>query len=419
MQGETNNGGLPVELRLRTLEQILGAGQASIDETLESTCRILAEALAADIVQIYGHDDLASALIPKATACSLSTAAAEYARSHRVPMDERSRLVSVFRTGEPVLIHHADADSDVRALFRVDLGLRSLAILPFTVAFQRQGVLLIGTIQPDRFAPEDLLFFNTITHWIGIVYACAASLGRPAPTGQGSQEAEELVTVLAHDLRNVLAPLALRLDLIRRRAQEEQRLKESRDIIVAQDAVRRLEGMVGNVLSVSRLDRGLFAMHRQSIDLMPLVRETGRILATPSNPVEVRGPDRLVVSADAAALRQALENLIVNAIRFSPTRVPVVVSVTREERDGAAWAVVTVQDAGPGIPDAVRPQVFERFATGRGSPGLGIGLYLARKIAEGHGGTLAIQDSGNTGTRFALAWPITHPAANERRDVAS
>jgi two-component system OmpR family sensor kinase len=418
MQERETDGGFPVELRLRTLEQILGAGHASITETLESTCRILAEALAADLVQIYRHDDLASALIPEATACSLATEAAEYVRSYRVPMDERARLVSVFRTGEPVLIHHADADSDIRALFRVDLGLHSLTILPFTVAFQRQGVLLIGAVEPDRFAPEDLLFFNTITHWIGIVYACAASLGRPVPTDQGRQEAEALVTVLAHDLRNVLSPLALRLDLIRQRAQEERRPKENRDVIVAQDAVRRLTRMVDNVLIVGRLDRGTFAMQLQRTDLAPLVQETARILATPSNPVEVRAPHRLVVSADPDAIRQALENLIANAIRYSPTRVPVVVTATRAAHGGDSWVVITVRDAGPGIPEALRPQLFERFVTGGGSRGLGLGLYLARQIAEAHGGTLEIESSGDTGTAITLAWPMSGPEVNGTKEGA-
>lgn len=409
MQTTANEDGLSVGLRLRTLEQIIAASNASLEDTLSSTCHILSEALAAEMVQIYRYDDGANALLPAATASSLTTAAADLARSYRVAMDEPVRLVSVFTSGVPELIDHADEHPEVRALFRADLGFRSLAILPFTVAFQRQGVLFIGSVQPDRFADEDLLFFNTITHWIGIVYACATSMGRPVPGAQSRQEAEELVTVLAHDLRNVLAPLALRLDLIRRRAQEERQMGDTRDVIVAQDAVRRLERMVDNVLSIGRLDRGLFVMQRQMIDLVLLVRETGRILSTPSNPVEVRGPTGLVVSGDADALQQALENLIANAIRFSPTRVPVVVAVARAVREGTECAVMTVQDAGPGIPEEMRPRLFERFVTGRGSHGLGLGLYLARQIAEAHGGTLTVESSGGSGTVIALVLPTKNP----------
>ena len=77
-----------------------------------------------------------------------------------------------------------------------------------------------------------------------------------------------------------------------------------------------------------------------------------------------------------------------------------------EEHDGKRWAVVHIHDDGPGIPDAAVEGLFERFVSGSRSSGLGMGLYLARQIAEAHGGTLSAQSAPGRGTSFRLELPL-------------
>ncbi len=115
------------------------------------------------------------------------------------------------------------------------------------------------------------------------------------------------------------------------------------------------------------------------------------------------------MSADPKALRQALENLLANAVRHSPMGAPVEVTLATEVREGGEWATIAVRDRGPGIPAEVRPRLFQRFAAGSDSRGLGLGLYLARGITEAHGGTLTLDDSGPIGTTFRLAVPADGP----------
>ena len=79
--------------------------------------------------------------------------------------------------------------------------------------------------------------------------------------------------------------------------------------------------------------------------------------------------------------------------------------VDGEEREDGAWALLTVRDSGPGIAPELLPKLFTRFARGEGSQGLGLGLYLARGIAEAHGGTLTVDSTPGKGTRFVLALP--------------
>ncbi len=122
-----------------------------------------------------------------------------------------------------------------------------------------------------------------------------------------------------------------------------------------------------------------------------------------------------MVEADQARIGQALENLISNALRHSPKGAPVEVEVTSEMRTngdstGSAereWAIINVHDEGPGVPPELMPKLFSRFSPGPNSTGLGLGLYLARSIAEAHGGTLTVESSPGKGTTFCMAFPAT------------
>ena len=164
--------------------------------------------------------------------------------------------------------------------------------------------------------------------------------------------------------------------------------------------------MIEDLLDTARLEQGLFTLAPGVVDLAELVRETAETWRTDSADVAVRAPEELCVAGDPARLRQALENLLSNARQHSPDGVPVSVEVKTETRADGRWAVLTVQDAGPGIAPALLPNLFTRFGGGPGSKGLGLGLYLARGIAEAHGGTLTVDATPGTGACFRLALPL-------------
>jgi signal transduction histidine kinase len=172
--------------------------------------------------------------------------------------------------------------------------------------------------------------------------------------------------------------------------------------------------MLSDLLDTARLDQDLFALSVEVVHLPTLVQETADVLRSPAALIEVRTPDHLVVEADADRLRQALENLLSNALRYSPKGVPVTVEVTTERRADTDWAVITVQDAGPGIAPELLPRIFTRFAAGSNKKGLGLGLYLARGIAEAHGGSLTVDATPGTGARFRLALPLEPTTTRDR-----
>ncbi len=116
-------------------------------------------------------------------------------------------------------------------------------------------------------------------------------------------------------------------------------------------------------------------------------------------------PPEVNVVADPARIRQAVENLLANAVQHAPTGTPVSVGITREESASQPKAVVTISDQGPGIDPVLLPRLFERFARSSSSTGLGIGLFLARRIAEAHGGAIEVTSRLRRGTQFRLVLP--------------
>lgn len=178
----------------------------------------------------------------------------------------------------------------------------------------------------------------------------------------------------------------------------------------------RLRRLIDDVLDAGRLDQGLLALELRPVDLAGLARETVETLRTPEADLTVRGPRELVAErADPARLQQALENLLSNALAHAPEGTPVVVELAEERRAQGPWAVHAVRDDGPGIAPEVLPTLFERFARGAGSGGLGLGLYLARGIAAAHGGTLEVESRLGAGTTFRLALPLAGARPRGRR----
>jgi two-component system sensor histidine kinase BaeS len=131
------------------------------------------------------------------------------------------------------------------------------------------------------------------------------------------------------------------------------------------------------------------------------------VLDTPQHPIklELQDGEPLLTPADPARLRQCIENLVANATQHSPAAAPI--SVFARGARGARQeprVVVEVVDEGPGIAPEFLPHVFERYVT-RERGGLGLGLYIAKRIAEVHGGDLSVASQPGKGARFTLSLP--------------
>lgn len=228
---------------------------------------------------------------------------------------------------------------------------------------------------------------------------------------------DEFIALLAHELRNPLAPLVNAVDIMNRKEIPDRDLAWCRSVFERQ--VRQLTRLVDDLLDVSRITLGKIKVRTELTDVQQVIAaavEASRPLIDEQRHelcVEV-APGPICVNGDAARLTQALANLLNNAVRYQEAGGTIRV---RARRDGAA-ALIEVEDAGIGIAPDMLPQVFELFVQGgasaeRGNGGLGVGLSLVKTVVELHGGSVGAESDGpGRGSRFTMRLPL---AAGETR----
>ncbi len=255
----------------------------------------------------------------------------------------------------------------------------------------------------------------------------AAHLDRRLPVPPGDDELGRLVTTLnrlfarleqghaalgrfadeaSHELRTPLAVVASELEVALRRPRTAEAWEETARTTL--DEVRRLAGLVGAMLRLARADAAP-AGPVAPVDMRTLVetlvqrraattaREGGPVLVAPA------GAMAAWVQGDAEALSVALSNLLDNAVRYATAAGRVTTSIER----GDQGVRVHIDDTGPGVPPSEREAIFVRYARGIGArdDGAGLGLAIARRIAEQYGGSLVAGDAPGGGARFTLALP--------------
>jgi two-component system OmpR family sensor kinase len=382
---------------LAVLEPLQALPTDDLTAALTAACGHIAAAFGADKVDAFLPDPEGATLVALGTSDTPMGRRQHALGLHILPLANGGRAAEVFLTGRPYRNGRVDRDPEELRGIKEALGVRSAIAAPFLIAGERRGVLQVDAARPDFFSADDLRRLEVVAGWVGLL---AERAGRTRASA-----AEERMTVLAHDLRNLLAPLSGRLQLLHRRARREGRPRDQEDSEAALQGLGRLERLIGDLLDARRLEEGFFTVVPRPLDLVALAREAAAGAATAAVPVAVDAPAELVVCADAARLRQALENLLGNAVKHAPPGTSVTVTVAAEGREGHTWAVLTVADRGPGIAPELLPRLFDRFAKGGDSAGLGLGLYLARGIATAHGGSLDADSTPGQGARFRLALP--------------
>jgi signal transduction histidine kinase len=321
------------------------------------------------------------------------------------------RTVGTFETGVSYLEHHADRDpTEVRGIVE-GLGVRSTLSVPVEINGVRRGVLTAASTSPDFFTDSDLRFLEIVARWVGALTHRAELVAQARERGVEEARrrgADEIITVLAHDFRNLLQPLLGRLQLMRLSLERGDSVSPEHVTRAVQSA-QRLARLTDDLLDLKRLDEGLFTLSFAPLDLAGLSREVAQSFGDSSVSLVVTGEPRLVVLGDADRLRQVLENLVANALRYCPPGETVEVRVESQEREGVVVARLEVLDTGPGIAPEVVASLFERFSSSADSKGLGLGLYLAHRIARAHQGKLSAHRRPEGGSVFRLELPVEPP----------
>jgi len=234
---------------------------------------------------------------------------------------------------------------------------------------------------------------------------------------------EQLIAIVAHELRYPLVPIRNAAALLRQDSPDSTTIRRAAEIIERQAS--GMNRMISDLVDVSRMQLGAMEIKPLRAELAALVElaieSAGPLSGERGLTLSVSvSPEPVYLNMDVLRLSQALHHMITNAIKYSDKYGYIRV---RAQRDGAQ-AVVVVTDTGIGIPEAELERIFGLFAqSARGprvEPGLGLGLYLARHLIEAHGGTVtAASDGSGRGSVFTVRLPCEVPAtrANEPADA--
>jgi len=258
------------------------------------------------------------------------------------------------------------------------------------------AVLLAADVRPDHRA-----FLRTAA---SLLAEALERLGVMDRARQRSDELDLALALTAHELRAPLVGARAALGHVRIHDDgpaSDELLDRSRI---------ELDRLVGLVDPLLRWSAGRTSIRRRRADLVSVVEEAVSAcrLELPRARVQVRAPDELPCRIDVGELRAAIGNVVRNALRYTPSRT--VVTVTVDEDEG--FARVRVRDRGPGIPAAERGRIFDPFARGPlagcARSGRGLGLYLARRVVEAHGGGIGVR-SARPGAEFVIELPVGIP----------
>lgn len=223
---------------------------------------------------------------------------------------------------------------------------------------------------------------------------------------------DEFLAMLAHELRNPLAPIATAAELLKLGAPDEGRIRKASEVITRQ--VNHMTELVDDLMDVSRVTRGLVALQEEVVNLRSVLKDAaeqvGSLMETKRQKLTIQVPDeQFYVRGDGTRLIQVFSNLLNNAAKYTPHNGHITLSVASYEMQVA----ITVEDDGIGIAETLLPHIFDLFTQAERTPdrsqgGLGLGLALVKSLIALHGGNVAAHSEGEgKGSRFIVLLPLS------------
>ncbi|MGZ8740414.1 MAG: GAF domain-containing sensor histidine kinase [Gaiellaceae bacterium] len=292
------------------------------------------------------------------------------------------------------------------------LGLQSRLLAPLQVGPRTIGMLGLVRAERDAFSAEEVelvaLLGRLVATAVQNIRAYEAERTTADELRRLSALRADFVSLVSHELRSPMAAVIGAARTLQERWRELTADQRQSFLELIGDETARLADLIGDVLDTSRIEAGTFSFTFSDVDLAELLRDV--VAAADLAQDEVRVTAQVNgslprVRGDRNRLRQVVQNLVDNAVKYSPAGADVRVTAGTDN----GHVRVAVSDDGPGIPLDDQKLIFDKFgrATVEGGtkPGTGLGLFIARSIAEAHGGTLEVDSAPAHGSVFMLELP--------------
>lgn len=252
---------------------------------------------------------------------------------------------------------------------------------------------------------------NTIA--LGLAQAQTQHAASRAEAVRRSEELKSvMIDALAHELKTPLTAIEAAADMLHsERVSAEQRI----DLIsIVQQEAQRLRRLMGEAIHLARIEAKRFKLERQAVPVDSLIREAvdalGQRALTHPIQVEIEGSVPMVM-ADPELIAELIKQLLDNALKYSPAGKPIVISAAEEN----GLVSIIVRDEGQGLTELEQRRIFDKFYRARrdhaGVQGTGMGLSIAREIAEAHGGSVLVESQLGRGSRFTVTLPAAPAGA--------
>jgi signal transduction histidine kinase/DNA-binding response OmpR family regulator len=336
-------------------------------------------------------------------------------------LDEVAQRVR--ESGKPETIERDAADEAARIDLPRGLSVHTLMIVPLLVRGRRLGVLSLGLDAADRRFDADAVAMVADLATRGATALDNALLFRKIQ--DEDQRKNEFLAMLAHELRNPLAPISNAVHILRVSETDPVKVAWARDLIGRQ--LKQLVRLVDDLLDVSRITRGKIELKIDIVDVAQVVAaaiETSRPnIDAQRHTLSLQLPvEALALRGDFARVAQILSNLVYNAAKYTPKGGRISLSAARDGDE----VVFRIRDSGIGIPPEFMTSIFDPFTQAdrtlaRSHGGLGIGLTLVRRLVEMQHGRVSVRSEGrNRGSEFTVRLPVaTDAGAAAEANVAS
>jgi len=283
---------------------------------------------------------------------------------------------------------------------------------PITTEDRRIGVLSVYAERAPIFVEDDLWLLELMAAHAALLLEARSNAALTSSLRAREESArlkEEFLSAAAHDLRTPLTVVLGQAELLERRVERDpQAPPDAAGISRMVREARRLRDLVTELLDAQRLELGAEVMDLEHVDLRTVVESVRKRYHDQGIDLKVTIPAEPVLGAiDAPRFEQVIDNLVENAIKYSADgRLPEVEVAT----DGAD-ARIAVLDSGVGVPEAERERIFERFyratnVQGDAETGIGLGLYICRRIVDAHDGRIWVEPAPGGGSVFTVSIPV-------------
>ena len=346
---------------------------------------------------------------------------------------EYGSYIDDLKRGETVIC--ADAEQDTRTASTADalklIGARAFVNMPIMEHGKVVALFFVTYAGAHQWSEEELAFIRDVAERTRVAVERRSSERSLATERTRAEEGlrrsahqlrdadrrkDEFIAMLAHELRNPLVPIRTGVELLKRARERPDTIDSVRPMMERQ--IGHMVRMIDDLLDVSRITSGKLELQRQPVTLSSVIGtaiELNREAITAGNyEFAVNMPEpRWILNVDPTRFAQVIANLLHNAAKFTPPggHISLDATVKPEEGKNAAELVLKVIDSGEGITAAMLPRIFDLFAqasmTNVGNrSGLGIGLAIARRLVEMHGGSIEARSGGvNQGSEFTIQLP--------------